>query len=94
MNLEEKPKKPKSNLAIMPLYRFDGNIFPALEKTKPDKRKEIQLTDGIKNLKKSGKRIVASELLDSDIWIDVGSAETYWDALNKTHQYFSNIKKA
>jgi len=87
--LEEKPSKPKSNLAIMPIYRFDQVIFKSLEKTKPDKRHEIQLTDGIKQIKKWGLEVSASELLASDIWIDVGTPETYWQALTQTHQYFS-----
>jgi len=90
-DLEEKPTKPKTNLAIMPLYRFESSIFTALEKTKPDKRNEIQLTDGIKKLIKQGKTVKALELSKSDIWIDVGSPQTYWNALNYTHKYF--IKK-
>jgi len=91
--LEEKPAKPKTNLAIMPLYRFDPVIFKSLEKTKPDKRKEIQLTDGIKLIKKWGLGVTALELRKSDIWIDVGSPETYWAALSQTHQHFSHKKE-
>jgi len=87
--LEEKPSKPKTNLAIMPLYRFDPVIFKSLAKTKPDKRNEIQLTDGIKQLRDSGLGVTALELKSSDIWVDVGSPETYWLALKQTHQYFS-----
>jgi len=90
--LEEKPNRPKTNLAIMPLYRFDPVIFKSLEKTKPDKRSEIQLTDGIKQIKNWGLEVTATELRDSDIWIDVGSPETYWLALNQTHQHFSKKK--
>jgi len=92
-NLEEKPQKPKSNMAIMPLYRFESVIFKALEKTKPDKRNEIQLTDGIKKIHNWGLDITAKELDDSDIWIDVGSPETYWLALQLTHQHFSQKTK-
>ena len=88
-DLEEKQRKPKTNLAIMPLYRFDPVIFKSLEKTKPDKRNEIQLTDGIKQIKKWGLEVSALPLRDSDIWIDVGSPETYWQALSQTHQHFS-----
>lgn len=84
--LEEKPKKPKTNLAIMPLYRFDPIIFDALKKTKPDRKNEIQLTDGIKKIKDMGYDITASELRKDEVWIDVGSPQTYWDALNQTHK--------
>lgn len=91
--LEEKPTKPKTNLAIMPLYRFNPVIFKSLEKIKPDKRNEIQLTDGIKQIKKWGLGVTAIKLQESDIWIDVGSPETYWLALSQTHNHFSHIKR-
>jgi len=91
--LEEKPTKPKTNLAIMPLYRFNPVIFKSLEKIKPDKRNEIQLTDGIKQIKKLGLEVTAIKLQESDIWIDVGSPETYWLALSQTHNHFSHIKR-
>jgi len=90
--LEEKPNRPKTNLAIMPLYRFNSVIFKSLEKTKPDQRNEIQLTDGIKQIKNKGLDVTASKLRDSDIWIDVGSPENYWLALNQTHHHFSKKK--
>jgi len=90
--LEEKPARPKTNLAIMPLYRFEPVIFKSLEKTKPDKGNEIQLTDGIKQIKKWGLEVTAKELDNKDIWIDVGTPETYWSALNQTFHHFNHKK--
>ena len=87
IDLQEKPSKPKTNLAIMPLYRFEPIIFKSLAKIKPDKRNEIQLTDGIKQIKNWGLEVTAIELQNSDIWIDVGSPNTYWQALHQTYQY-------
>ncbi len=84
--LEEKPKKPKTNLAIMPIYKFDPMIFDCLKNTKPDVRKEIQLTDGIKKIKSRGYDITASELKNDEVWIDVGTPKTYWDALKTTYR--------
>ena len=84
--LEEKPKKPKTDLAIMPIYRFDSVIFDALKKIKPDKKNEIQLTDGIKKIKDMGYDVTASELKKDEVWIDVGTPQTYWDALCQTHK--------
>jgi len=48
----EKPEKGKapSNLAIIGRYILPPRIFDILEKVKPDKRAEIQLTDGLKEL--------------------------------------------
>ena len=86
IGLEEKPKKPKTDLAIMPIYRFDSVIFDALKKIKPDKKNEIQLTEGIKKIKDMGYDVTASELKKDEVWIDVGTPQTYWDALCQTHK--------
>ncbi|KFM22206.1 UTP--glucose-1-phosphate uridylyltransferase protein [Marine Group I thaumarchaeote SCGC AAA799-B03] len=84
--IEEKPDNPKSNLAIMPLYVFETSIFDILSKTKPGKGNEIQLTDGIKGILEKGLRVYAMKMKDDDLWIDVGSPETYWDAQSKTYE--------
>lgn len=50
-DLVEKPKgKPPSNLAIIGRYILTPGIFDALDRTKPGKGDEIQLTDAIKIL--------------------------------------------
>jgi UTP--glucose-1-phosphate uridylyltransferase len=48
----EKPdrKKAPSNLAIIGRYILPSRIFDLLEKVRPDRRGEIQLTDGLKEL--------------------------------------------
>jgi UTP--glucose-1-phosphate uridylyltransferase len=48
----EKPEKGKapSNLAIIGRYILPSQIFEMLEKTPPDKKGEIQLTDGLRAL--------------------------------------------
>jgi UTP--glucose-1-phosphate uridylyltransferase len=50
----EKPEKGKapSNLAIIGRYILPPRIFDILEKVNPDRRGEIQLTDGLKELNK------------------------------------------
>jgi UTP--glucose-1-phosphate uridylyltransferase len=49
-DLVEKPSEPKSNLAIIGRYVFTPDIFGAIEKTRPKKNGEIQLTDAIRIL--------------------------------------------
>lgn len=44
------PENAPSNLAIIGRYILTKNIFPALRKTTPGVKGEVQLTDGIKNL--------------------------------------------
>jgi len=48
----EKPEKGKepSDLVNCGIYRFNSNIFPAIEKTRVSKRKEFEITDSIKFL--------------------------------------------
>lgn len=55
-DLVEKPeiKDAPSNLAIASRYVFDPSIFELIEKTKPGKGGEIQITDSMKYLAKAG----------------------------------------
>ena len=46
------PNKAKSNLAVVGRYIFTPEIFTRIEKIKPGKGKEIQITDAISNLMK------------------------------------------
>ena len=75
-NVEEKPKKPKSNLSIVALYRFKPSIFDALKQVKP-RSGELQLTDGIQKLIEKGGRIHALLLDKNDKVIDIGTPESY-----------------
>jgi UTP--glucose-1-phosphate uridylyltransferase len=84
----EKPEKPPTNLAIMPVYVFDPVIFKALEKTQPGKGGEIQLTDGIQKLIEWELNVYAVKLNKDQIRLDIGSPETYWEALSLSYQHF------
>ena len=80
-NLEEKPAKPKTNLAIMPIYIFEPIIFKYLAKTKPKKLNEIQLTDAIASLAKDGYPVYAINLSNEMIQMDIGNPDSYWESL-------------
>jgi UTP--glucose-1-phosphate uridylyltransferase len=84
----EKPEKPTTNLAIVAVYVFHPAIFKALEKTAPGKGKEIQLTDGIQTLIDWGLNVYAVRLNQGTIRLDIGSPETYWEALSLSYQTF------
>jgi UTP--glucose-1-phosphate uridylyltransferase len=83
----EKPEKPTTNLAIMPMYVFHPIIFKALKEIPLGKGNEIQLTDGIQKLIDWGLKVYAIKLSSSDIRLDIGTIETYWDALRLSYHY-------
>ena len=85
--VEEKPKKPKSNLAILPVYAFKPSIFDALRKTSHGYNKELQVTDAIDTLIQDSKKVVALKMKGK--WFDIGTPQRYMSALN----YSYNSKK-
>ncbi len=84
--VEEKPKKPKSNNVIMPIYIFNPKIFVALSKTKQGVGKELQLTDAIQKIIKEKNKVNAIKFLKSDDCIDIGSPENYFHAISISYR--------
>jgi UTP--glucose-1-phosphate uridylyltransferase len=67
-----------SSLAVAARYVFGPAIFEALERTMPDKRGEIQLTDAIKLLIQKGEPVYAWLLSPDQRRYDVGNFESYF----------------
>ncbi len=90
-NLEEKPEKPKTDLAIMPVYVFDSVIFKALEVIKPGKGGEIQLTDAIQKLVDWGLKVYAVKLKPGEQRLDIGTPWTFRESLMLSYNYFRKV---
>jgi UTP--glucose-1-phosphate uridylyltransferase len=90
----EKPEKPKTNLAVMAMYVFRPVIFEALEKTKPGKNGEVQLTDAIQRLINDGHNVYAVKLDGGYSHLDIGSPERYWEALELSYRQFGRKPNA
>ncbi len=84
----EKPEKPRTKLAIMPIYIFSPVIFKALKEVSPGKGNEIQLTDGMQKIIDMGLGSYALKMGPGDVWLDIGTIETYWNALETSYGRF------
>lgn len=81
-DLVEKPKREEapSQLAVAARYIFAPNIFDALHETKPGKGGEIQLTDAIRLLIRSGEKVLGVQLPPGETRYDIGNFESYFKA--------------
>ena len=74
-NMEEKPKQPKTNLAVIGLYVFKGDAMKRLKDVKLSERGEYELTDVIQQYIAENNAMV-KVLDDNTKWLDTGTHES------------------
>ena len=77
ITIEEKPKRPKSNLAITGIYVYDSKVFDIIKTLRPSARGELEITDV------NNKYIQQGELtynILKGLWTDAGTPESLFRA--------------
>ncbi|MFC4910997.1 glucose-1-phosphate thymidylyltransferase [Actinomadura gamaensis] len=71
VGLEEKPRRPKSDLALVGVYIFGARVHEAVARLKPSWRDELEITDAIQGLIDAGHRVESTVI--SGYWKDTGN---------------------
>ena len=79
ISIEEKPKEPKSDLAVPGIYFYDNKVKEIEKQIKPSDRGELEITDVNKAYMEMGKLKVIP-LESGYAWFDTGSADRLSDA--------------
>lgn len=79
VSIEEKPKTPKSVLAIPGLYFFDSKVSAVASSLTPSARGEIEIIDVIKQYWSEG-RLEVEILERGTAWLDTGTPEGLFEA--------------
>ncbi len=88
MRIVEKPKRPKSDLAVIGVYMYDNRVFDIVKTLEPSKRGELEITDVNNAYIKEG--LMTYERLKGG-WADAGeSLGAYNDTINFVRKHGAN----
>lgn len=79
ISIEEKPKEPKSDLAVPGIYFYDNKVKEIAKQIKPSDRGELEITDVNKAYMEMG-NLKVIPLESGYAWFDTGSADRLSDA--------------
>jgi glucose-1-phosphate thymidylyltransferase len=85
LEIQEKPRDPRSNMAVTGLYIYDATVFDFIHDLKPSERGELEITD-VNNFYLRENRLRWVEL--DGFWSDAGTFES----LYRTNRYWAEKK--
>lgn len=87
LGIEEKPKQPKSSLAVTGIYMYDNSVFDIIKTLEPSHRDELEITD-VNNAYIEKGTLTWSEL--KGWWTDAGTFESLIKSSNLVRETGAN----
>ena len=87
LSVEEKPKTPKSNFAVVGLYYYPNDVVSVAKEITPSKRGELEITS-IHNYYLNEKRLKVNIMGRGYAWLDTGTHE----AMNNASNFIKTIE--
>jgi|688.fasta_scaffold19529_9 glucose-1-phosphate thymidylyltransferase len=91
-SIEEKPKIPKSNLAVTGLYLYTNHVYEVIKDIKPSNRGELEITD-VNNF--YCKQKSCSVFKTNGFWSDMGTPESICNTqnfiINNNYKIFTHV---